>query len=252
MLCVVVTAHWIEDKITVSSAESPPLYFDYYGFPPESYQFKYPAPGSPQLASTVSTLLNDAGIENNFDSKRGWDHGKYLPPLSHSLPLILSPSGVFVPLLLMFPQAVIPIVSISLHRSLDPDYHLRVGQALAPLREQGVLILGSGASFHNFDYFFANDSKTKREGAAHSHHFDQFLEETLTGQEFSASERLARLRQWSTAPSARQSHKVGQEEHLLPLHVVAGAGLGSVARRIGEPASASEIAISSFEWPVSG
>jgi aromatic ring-opening dioxygenase catalytic subunit (LigB family) len=156
--------------------------------------------------------------------------------------------------MLMFPQAVIPIVSMSLHRSFDPDYHIRVGQALAPLREQGVLILGSGASFHNFDYFFAQDSKTKREGVTHSHNFDQFLEETLTSPLLPSSERLNRLRQWSTAPSARASHKVDQEEHLLPLHVVAGAGFGSAessktARRIGAPASGSELAISSFEWP---
>jgi aromatic ring-opening dioxygenase catalytic subunit (LigB family) len=157
--------------------------------------------------------------------------------------------------MLMFPQATIPVVAMSLHRSLDPDLHIRIGQALSSLRQQGVLILGSGASFHNFDYFFARDSKTKLDGLAHSHTFDRYLEESLTDKlSLPSSERLDRLRQWSSAPSARQGHKRGQEEHLLPLHVVAGAGYGNDpdhvtgAKRIGEPASESELAISSFEW----
>jgi aromatic ring-opening dioxygenase catalytic subunit (LigB family) len=157
--------------------------------------------------------------------------------------------------MLMFPQPTIPIVAMSLHRSLDPDFHIRVGQALASLRQQGVLILGSGASFHNFDYFFARDSKTRRDGLVHSHTFDSYLEETLTDKlNLPSYERLDRLRQWSTAPSARQGHKPGQEEHLIPLHVIAGAAFGTNsdrvtgAKRIGEAASESELAISSFEW----
>jgi aromatic ring-opening dioxygenase catalytic subunit (LigB family) len=174
--------------------------------------------------------------------------------------LLVTLSGVFVPLMVMFPHGEIPIVSMSLQRSFDPDFHIRIGQVLAPLRQQGVLIIGSGASFHNFDLIFAKDPTIKQEGIIHSHHFDNFLEETILNPILSTSERLERLRQWSTAPSARASHKVGEEEHLLPLHVIAGAGFGTVregesgvgtavgARRVGAAAAENELAVSNFEW----
>ena len=206
------------------------MLYDYRGFPEESYNYKYPAPGSPSLADRISNLLNAADIPCRKESSRGWDH------------------GVFVPLMLMYPDASVPIVAMSLHSSLDPAYHINLGKALAPLREEGVLIVGSGASFHNFDYFFARDSATRARGVAHSHIWQDYLVETITSENISVEEREERLLKWASAPSAREGHKRGQEEHLIPLHVVAGAGGLGVGYALGEKSSSEEIAIGNFEW----
>jgi len=204
--------------------------FDYYGFPREAYQYTYNAPGSPQLAHTVRDMLQSAGLECKEDSKRGWDH------------------GVFVPLKLLYPNGDIPVVALSLQSSLDPQLHIRMGEALQPLRRQGVLIVGSGASFHNFDYFFARDEATRREGLRHSHIWNTYLEETFTSPSITSNEKLNRLINWFNAPSAREAHKKGQEEHLIPLHVLYGAGKQGKCRRIGGISPADEIAMANFEW----
>jgi aromatic ring-opening dioxygenase catalytic subunit (LigB family) len=130
---VVISAHWESDndKIKITSSANPSMLFDYYGFPPETYHYEYPAKGDPDLATRIQHHLNKEGIESEMDIVRGFDH------------------GVFVPLLLMYPQAQIPVVCVSLHRSLDAAIHLRIGKALSPLREEEVLILGSGYTFHN-------------------------------------------------------------------------------------------------------
>ena len=130
---VVISAHWESDndKIKITSSEKPSILFDYYGFPPETYHYEYPARGDPDLATRIQDYMNKEGIKSEKDNARGFDH------------------GVFVPLLLMYPQAQIPVVCVSLHRSLDPVLHMKIGKALAPLREEQVLILGSGYTFHN-------------------------------------------------------------------------------------------------------
>eukprot|EP00604_Paraphysomonas_vestita_P004374 CAMPEP_0174825798 /NCGR_PEP_ID=MMETSP1107-20130205/43122_1 /TAXON_ID=36770 /ORGANISM="Paraphysomonas vestita, Strain GFlagA" /LENGTH=142 /DNA_ID=CAMNT_0016057773 /DNA_START=818 /DNA_END=1246 /DNA_ORIENTATION=+ len=141
---------------------------------------------------------------------------------------------------------------MSLQSSLDPEYHIRVGRALAPLREKGVLIIGSGAAFHNFDYFFAQDRRSKSRGLQHSRVFSSFLQESLTSQSnLTKEEREQRLINWFDGPSARESQKAGQDEHLIPLHVIAGVGLetsNEPARVFGAPVGDDEFEVPNFEW----
>lgn len=200
-----ITAHWITETVSVTSGVSPSLLFDYGGFPPESYKYEYPAPGSPMLASRVSELLSTCEIPVNLDESRKWDH------------------GVFVPMMLMYPAANIPVVSLSLQAPLDPQLHIRIGRALAPLRNEGVLLIGSGMTFHNFDYFFTRDSKKREIGIRHSHIWNDYLLETLKSGNISREEQLTRLGSWSTCPSAIEANPLGREEHLIPLLVVLGA-----------------------------
>ncbi len=197
---LVITAHWEEAVATISSNSAPGMFYDYYGFPPESYQFKYPASGSPELAQTIASLLSAAGIQSQLDPQRDFDH------------------GTFVPLMLMYPQADIPVVQLSLLKNLNPLAHIALGEALAPLREQGVLIVGSGMSFHNMQAFFSGNSTTP----VRSEQFDSWLTDTLTSVNVSLIEKKSRLADWKVAPDARFCHP--REEHLLPLHVCFGAG----------------------------
>lgn len=132
---LVISGHWETDVLSLTSSSAPELLFDYYGFPEHTYQLTYPAPGSPELAAQVAQLLGEAGIPSQLDGSRGFDH------------------GVFIPFKLVYPEAEIPVVQLSLRADLDPAFHLAVGRALAPLREQGVLIIGSGMSYHNLRRF---------------------------------------------------------------------------------------------------
>jgi len=199
---LVVSAHWEAKEPTVMTGTRPPLYFDYYGFPPESYRLTWPAPGDPRLAARVRELLGSAGFASAEDAERGFDH------------------GAFVPLKLTYPNAEIPTVQLSLKAGLDPAEHLAMGRALAPLRDEGVLIVGSGMSYHNMRGFGGA-------GKAASEVFDAWLHATVVEDH---AARDAKLTAWTTAPSARQVHP--REEHLLPLMVAAGAAgadRGSVA-----------------------
>ena len=191
---LVVSAHWEEPVPTVMTSEHPPILYDYYGFPPESYAITWPAPGDPKLAERVRELLGAGGFKTGADPERGFDH------------------GTFIPLKLTYPAADVPTVQLSLKAGLDPEEHLAMGRALAPLREEGVFILGSGMTFHNLRAF--GDPRSRPVSEA----FDAWLRETAT---LEAPERDRRLAQWSHAPSARLAHP--REEHLLPLMVVAGA-----------------------------
>jgi aromatic ring-opening dioxygenase catalytic subunit (LigB family) len=191
---LVISAHWEESVPTVTTAHDPPLLYDYYGFPPHTYELTWPAPGSPDLAARVRSLLSDAGIESAANATRGFDH------------------GVFIPLKLAVPDADIPTVQLSLRTGLDPAEHLAIGRALAPLREQGVFLVGSGMSYHNLRAFMTPGARTP------SRRFDDWMAEAVARE---PSAREAELRAWSRAPSAREVHP--REEHLLPLMVVAGA-----------------------------
>jgi aromatic ring-opening dioxygenase catalytic subunit (LigB family) len=191
---LVVSGHWEADLPTVMTAERPTMYYDYYGFPPESYQIQWPAPGHPKLAARVRELFGAKGFETRADPKRGFDH------------------GTFVPLKLAYPKADVPTVQLSLKRGLDPEEHLAMGRALAPLREEGVFLIGSGMTFHNLQAF------RERQATTASEVFDAWLRETAT---LDAEARDRRLAQWSRAPSGRLAHP--REEHLLPLMVIAGA-----------------------------
>ena len=200
---VVISGHWEELLPTVSTAAAPPMLFDYYGFPEHTYQLSYPAPGAPDLAEKVRALIAGAGIDVATDSQRGFDH------------------GVFVPFLIVDPQARIPVVMLSLQQNLDPAFHIAVGRAIAPLRDDGVLIVGSGNSFHNLRAIY--DGRAGPSAA-----FDAWLNEAISGTD--AEQRNTSLEQWAKAPHARDCHP--REEHLLPLMVVAGAGLGDAGRRV--------------------
>ena len=221
--------------MSVSCGEAHSLLFDYGGFPPESYEYTYSAPGAPDVAARVSSLLAAAGVKTTQDPKRGWDH------------------GVFVPLKLMFPDARVPVVALSLHSSLDPELHINIGRALAPLREEGVLIIGSGMSFHNFGYFFARDARTRESGVRHSKIWNDYLVDTLVSGSHPREEQLARLKAWTTGPSGTEAHPLRQEEHLIPLHVVLGAAAeGDKCSLVGEPGKGGrglpDMAFSNFEW----
>jgi aromatic ring-opening dioxygenase catalytic subunit (LigB family) len=191
---LVISAHWEESVPTVMSSARPPMLYDYYGFPPESYQLTWPAPGEPKLAARVRELLGKAGFETAEDTGRGFDH------------------GTFVPLKLTYPDADVPTVQLSLKAGLDPKEHLAMGRALQPLRDEGVFIVGSGMTFHNLRAF--GDPRARPV----SETFDAWLREAAT---LPARERDERLARWSTAPAARLAHP--REEHLLPLMVIAGA-----------------------------
>ncbi len=191
---LVVSAHWEAPVPTVIASSHPPLLFDYSGFPPHTYELQWAAPGVPDLAKRIGALLSAAGIESAAETKRGFDH------------------GVFVPLKVAYPDARIPTVQLSLQAGLDPQAHLAIGRALAPLREEGVLVVGSGMSFHNMGAFRNGG------GGPAAKAFDAWLASVV---EKDARSRDAELAAWSMAPSARESHP--REEHLLPLMVAAGA-----------------------------
>ncbi len=196
---LVISAHWEESVPTVMTSTAPPMLYDYYGFPPESYTITWPAPGEPALAARVRSLLSQAGIQSAENAERGFDH------------------GTFVPLKLTYPDADVPTIQLSLVRGLDPRAHLAIGRALAPLRDEGVLIVGSGMSYHNLRAFGPR-------AAPVAEAFDAWLREAVVQPR---EEREARLTAWASAPSARAAHP--REEHLLPLMVIAGAAGGDHA-----------------------
>ena len=215
---LVVSGHWEERAFTASTAEHPELIFDYSGFPPHTYQLTWPAPGDPDLAQRAAQFLKKAGLPSALDAHRGFDH------------------GVFVPLKVAFPHAEIPVVPLSLAVSLDPKLHLAAGRALAPLRDEGVLIIASGMSFHNLGAYFQPQTLER------ARDFDAWLTKAVAS---SAPERDAHLANWRNAPFAAFAHP--REEHFIPLLVAAGAGGDAPGERIftDEPMGA---AISAFRF----
>ncbi|WP_417690266.1 DODA-type extradiol aromatic ring-opening family dioxygenase [Pseudidiomarina sp.] len=215
---LVVSAHWEAETPTVTTAESPGLLYDYYGFPSESYEIQYPAQGHPALAHQVLTTLAQHDIAATADDQRSLDH------------------GVFVPLKLMYPDADIPVIQVSLMHNLDPQQHIALGKALAAINNEGLLILGSGFSFHNMKAFFApQDPETEKRNLA----FENWLKDTLMRTDISEDDREQRLINWAEAPEARFCHPC--EEHLMPLLVCYGAthraaDFYSMARTLGRTA----------------
>ncbi|HKQ81930.1 MAG TPA: class III extradiol ring-cleavage dioxygenase [Steroidobacteraceae bacterium] len=189
-----ISGHWEAPDFAVMAHPSPPMVYDYYGFPEHTYRVRYPAPGAPAVANRVQALLRSAGLPATLDSEQGFDH------------------GTFTPLVIMYPEADVPVLQLSLQSGYDPATHLAAGRALAPLREEGVLILGSGLSYHNLRAMgpSAHDA---------SKAFDDWLQDALVHQ--SGPERSERLLHWSEAPAARAAHP--REDHLVPLMVAAGA-----------------------------
>lgn len=215
---LVISGHWEEPAFTASAAPTPQLIFDYSGFPEHTYQLTWPAPGNPKLAARVADVLQRASLPTAVSPSRGFDH------------------GVFVPLKVAFPQAQIPVVTLSLAASLDPALHLAAGRALAPLRDEGVLIVGSGMSFHNLRAYLRPETPERARA------FDGWLTAAV---ESPAEQREAQLSNWQEAPFAAYAHP--REEHLIPLFVAAGAGGNAPGKRIfnDEPMGA---AISAYRF----
>jgi aromatic ring-opening dioxygenase catalytic subunit (LigB family) len=216
---IVISAHWEEDLFTVTSQPNPPLLYDYYGFPEHTYRLRYDAPGSPALAQEIREMLGGAGIPSRADRERGFDH------------------GVFIPFKLIYPDADIPIVQLSLKSGLDPARHLEAGLAIAPLRDQNILIVGSGMSYHNMAAF--RDQRPQPQ----SELFDSWLNAAATDPD--PEDRNDRLLRWADAPAARAAHP--REEHLMPLMVAAGAAADDRGRRIFTDAATGR-AVSGFQF----
>lgn len=195
---LVISAHWEEPQPTLLGSAHPPMFYDYYGFPDAAYEIQYPAPGDPQLAGKISSLLELNGITAQVDTQRGFDH------------------GLFIPLSMMYPQADVPAIQLSLIDSLDPLAHLNLGKSLQKLINNNLLVIGSGFSFHNMSAFFHHDPDMID---PRNDLFQDWLIETVTGN-IQQTERENRLISWESAPFARFCHP--REEHLLPLHVCAG------------------------------
>ena len=189
-----VSGHWEEADFTVSTAPRPGMVYDYFGFPEHTYAISYPAPGAPEIAARVVELGHAAGIAIGSDPTRGFDHGTFS---------MMQP---------MYPGADVPVVSLSMRHGYDPDAHIALGRALAPLRDEGVVIMGSGLSWHNLRMF---DPRAAQPSAA----FDAWLRRALTTADPAA--RIAELEAWERAPSARTAHP--REDHLIPLMVAVGA-----------------------------
>jgi aromatic ring-opening dioxygenase catalytic subunit (LigB family) len=216
---LVITAHWEGRELLISSSAKPPMIYDYGGFPDYTYEIQYGAPGSPDVAARVQQLLNGAGIAAHLDARRGFDHGTF----SAMQPI--------------YPAADVPIVQLSLKQGLDPAEHMAIGRALAPLRSEGVLIIGSGLSYHNL-------REWGPAGAAASQQFDGWLRATMA---LPPGQRAARLLEWESAPAARAAHP--REEHLLPLMVAMGAAEGDAASEAyHEDAFMGNLAVSSFRF----
>lgn len=219
---IVISAHWEESVTTVTASQNPPMLYDYYGFPAESYELQYPAPGSPELAARMAGLLSDHNIESRLDYDRGYDH------------------GLFIPLLLMYPDADIPCIQISLSSSLDAAFHVQLGRALASLKNDNVLILGSGYSFHNMAAFMKGGDSPDEKNLA----FEQWLAQTCSDPALADTEREQRLVNWRQAPHALYCHP--REEHLLPLQVCFGVGGGLAKLAFQE--SVGGFVVSAYQW----
>jgi aromatic ring-opening dioxygenase catalytic subunit (LigB family) len=217
---LVVTSHWEESEFTLASSAAPGMIYDYAGFPPHTYQVQYRAPGAPELARRAAELIGAAGHPVLLDPLRGFDH------------------GTFSMLYPIYPEADVPVLQLSIKHGYDPQTHIEVGRALAPLRREDVLIIGSGLSFHNLRQFGPG-------GRVASHRFDDWLRMVLL--ELPPAQRRVALLHWSEAPYARLAHP--REDHLLPLMVAFGAAENESASCVyHEDAFFGDLAVSSFRF----
>lgn len=211
---LLVTAHWSTNKVTVSSGSKHDLLYDYYGFPPESYEIKHDAPGSPEIAGEVIKALKEAGIECGKDGERGWDH------------------GVFVPMKLIDPSAQTPIVQLSVLASESPSQSYAIGKALASLRAQNIAIVGSGfATFHNLRLMFSGVSSTPDFKKQNIDWSNAVTDAAMTADEDVRAKKFEDWRKW---PNAYTMHPRGGAEHFLPLIVCAGAAGTTEGRKYAD------------------
>ena len=200
---LMISGHWESPEFSVTTSAQPSMEYDYFGFPEHTYRLSYPAAGSPALAERVQQLLSQSGLPCRGDAQRGLDH------------------GAFVPLHLMYPEADIPVVLLSLKAGYDPGVHIQAGQALSVLRDEGVLIMGSGLTYHDMRGF-GNRAATPVAQA-----FEEFLAQTVANPD--PVQRRQLLAAWDQGPMARRAHP--REDHLIPLMVAVGAAQSDPGRR---------------------
>ena len=210
-----ISGHWETPVATVHVGKRPGLLFDYHGFPEHTYRLRWDAPGAPGVARRAAGLLAAAGFATAEEAERGWDH------------------GVFIPGKVMVPDADIPVVQLSLEADLDPTRHIAMGRALAPLRDEGVLIVGSGMSFHNLRARGPQVTPVATE-------WDAALTTAVTDPD--PVRRTERVAAWQQLPHARFAHP--EAEHLLPLMVALGAG--------GDGPAVRDYSDVTLGWAVSG
>jgi 4,5-DOPA dioxygenase extradiol len=196
-----VSAHWETEHPAVSLSSRPETIHDFFGFPRALYELRYAAPGAPELAKEAAALLEGRGFEVEYDPARGLDH------------------GAWTPLMLMYPEADIPVTQLSVQPQLGPAHHWQLGEALRPLRGDGVLVFASGSATHNLREFrmHARDG----EAAAWAQEFGEWLAHAL---ETRSDDALIHYRE--RAPQAARNHPT--DEHLLPVFVAAGAATPGV------------------------
>ena len=194
---LVISAHWEEDIPTVHYGSKLPLLYDYYGFPESTYHLDWPASGNPELAERIENLIKASGFTTKREYKRGFDH------------------GTFVPFMIAFPKPEIPVIQLSLVKTLDPETHIKLGKALESLRNEKMLIFGSGMSYHNMRGFMLGGTSALE----NSEKFDYWLSNTVLNS--NSNERNFALMNWKKAPAALKCHP--RSEHLVPLFVIAGA-----------------------------
>ena len=217
---LMISGHWEESGFNVMSNPHPGMLYDYGGFPPHTYKVIYAAPGAPELAARVQSLITEAGLPSELDAQRGFDH------------------GTFSPLVVMYPQANVPVIQVSMRASLDPAEHIALGRALAPLRDEGVLIVGSGLSYHNLRQFGPA-------GKAPSQAFDDWLQDAVVAS--TPDQRETKLLNWARAPSARIAHP--REDHLIPLMAAVGAADADAATCVyHEDGVYGGVTVSSFKF----
>ena len=201
---VLISAHHDEPLASITSAAQPGTFHDFGGFPEELYRMRYPAPGSPDLALRISGLLQGTGIANRLDPERGFDH------------------GTWTPLILAWPEADIPVVQVSINSRETPEYHYRLGQALEALRDENILIIGSGAITHNLHAFFRGGYSATSAAQPWVTDFLDWLDANLL-----AGDHKAVLHAIGQAPHGADNHPT--MDHILPLFVALGAG-GSTSK----------------------
>ncbi|CUG88855.1 aromatic ring-opening dioxygenase, LigB subunit, putative [Bodo saltans] len=199
----VVSAHYEANQPSIGGAAAPKMLYDYGGFPAESYKLQYSAPGAPDIAKRMVESLNAAGLQGNLDAQRPYDH------------------GVFVPLMVLFPDANIPVIPISVLNSQNGAEHIAMGRALSEFRKEGVLFLGSGSSMHNFKYFFSN--------GVYGTEFNNALTKVLADPTLTAEGRLERMKDVRAFPGVAEAHPEGGFEHLMPLLTCVGLSQGALA-----------------------
>lgn len=199
---LVVSGHWEAPQFRVMANAKPAMVYDYHGFPAHTYSVRYEAPGAPDIALRVQELGRHAGIAVQLDEQQGFDH------------------GTFAPMVVIYPDADVPVLQLSLKTGYDPAQHLAIGRALAPLRDEGVLIIGSGLSYHNLRLMGPA-------AQVPSAQFDHWLKQAVMAP---SAQRSTQLIDWQKAPAARVSHP--SEDHLIPLMVAVGAAEDEAATLI--------------------